>query len=250
MSNSKLSVIVPTLNEEENIQDLLNSIEDQTEKNYETIIVDGGSTDQTVAIAEKFNSKILIKKGLREFPSRNNGAEISTGDILIFTCADVIFPSHLFNKINQNFSDPNLIALTGPDMPQSSVLAKLEYGVYNAIRYIFGLFPGSNKRFSTSTNFLAVRKKNFKKTGGFISDINGDGLMGRSLLQMGKVKFSLNTAVIISPRRFHNMGVSKFNRHYLYVFENFFPFLSKTSFMKKLKTRSGAVHGKMHEKNI
>ena len=250
MTNSKLSVIIPTLNEEDNIQVLLSSIEEQTEKNHETIIVDGGSTDQTITIAEKFNSKILVKKGLREFPSRNSGVKVSSGDILLFTCADVIFPSHLFDNINQHFKDPELIALTGPDIPQSSVLAGLEYGVYNVFRFIFGLFPGSNKRFSVSTNFLAVRKKAFEKTGGFISDINGDGLMGQSLLQMGKVKFSLNTTVIISPRRFYNMGLSKFNRHYLYVLENFFPILSKTSFIKKLKTKSGAVHGKMHEKNF
>ena len=248
MINPKLSIIVPTLNEGENLENLLNSIENQTEKNSETIIIDGGSSDATISIAKKYNTKVMIEKGKREFPSRNIGAKAATGTILVFTCADVIFPSQLFDKINQHFKDTELIALTGPDIPQSSILAKIEYGLYNTIRFIFSVFPGSNKRFSTSTNFLAVRKKYFKKTGGFTSDINGDGLMGRSLLKMGKVKFSMDTTVIISPRRFYNMGFSKFNRHYLYVFENFFPFVSKISFIQKIKTRSTTIHGKMHEK--
>ena len=243
---SKISVIVPALNEEKNIPSLLDSLEKQTLRDHEVIVVDGGSTDRTVSFAKNYQSQVIVEEGLPEFPSRNVGAKIANGEILLFTCADVIFPRGLLAKIEQNFKDQTLIALTGPDYPTDSLLAEIEYGAYNFMRFMFSSFPKPAKRFSTSTNFLAVRKAAFEKTGGFMSDINGDGMLGRQLSEMGKVRFSNTTAVIISPRRFYRMGFFKFNLHYLYVLENFFPFLSKTSFLKTLKTKSGSVHRNMH----
>ena len=242
--NPQISIIVPTLNEEKNIKNFLYSLEKQTSTSFETIIVDGGSVDNTVSLANK-RAKVIIKKGLREFPSRNLGAKTANGEILLFTCADVTFPPDLLAKISDKFRDQELVAITGPDVPYDSSLAEIEYGLYNFIRLIFSMFPGPNKRFSTSTNFLAVRKACFEKTGGFISDVNADGIMGRQFSEMGKVKFFTSMKVFISPRRFLKMGFSRFNFHYLYVLENFFPFLSNTSFIKNLKNKSGSVHSDM-----
>lgn len=245
---SKISVIVPTLNEEENIPNLLNSLEKQTLKDYEIIVIDGGSTDRTVNLAKNYNSKVIIEEGLPEFPSRNVGAKMAEGKILLFTCADVVFPSELLAKIDQNFRDQKLLALTGPDRPDELLLAEIEYGVYNLLRLMFSNFPKPTKRFSTSTNFLAVRKTAFEQTGGFLSEVNADGILGKRLSEIGKVKFSDNTAVMISSRRFSKMGFLNFNVHYLYVLENFFPFLSRTSFLKLLKNKSELTHGNMHLK--
>lgn len=244
--NPRISVIVPTLNEEKNIQNLLDSLEKQTLRDFEVIVVDGGSTDGTATIASKYNSKVVVEEGMPEFSSRNIGAKLAEGEILLFTCADVIFPGALLQKVDQNFRDWELIALTGPDFPTDSLLAEIEYGVYNFARFIFSSFPRPSKRFSTSTNFLAVRKMAFEKTGGFVSNINGDGELGKQLCEMGKVKFSNTTNVTISARRFSKMGFFKFNSHYLYVLENFFPSLSKTSFLRNLKNKSGSIHRDMH----
>jgi glycosyltransferase involved in cell wall biosynthesis len=242
----KISIILPTLNEESNIGLLFRSLQRQTWRNFETIVVDGGSTDKTISIAEKYQARIFMKKELREFPSRNFGASMANGEILLFTCADVIFSSDLLARINQNFEDQELIAFTGPDIPQDSLLAEVEYGAYNLARFLFSSLPRPNKRFITSTNFLAVRKKYFDMTGGFMSDVNADGIMGKRLSEMGKVMLSLDARVFISSRRFFKMGFSGFNRHYLYVLENFFPVLSKTSFLRRLKAKSGSVHRNMH----
>lgn len=241
----KISVIVPTLNEEKNIRSLLDSLEKQSQRDCEIIVVDGGSTDRTASIAWNYHSRVAIAEGTAEFPSRNIGAKMAEGEILIFTCADVVFPRELLAKIDRSFADQELLALTGPDVPVDSVLAQIEYGIYNLMRFVFSSFPRPNKRFSTSTNFLAVRRTAFEKTGGFVSDINGDGMLGKQLSELGKVKFSNTAMVVISPRRFFKMGFFRFNLHYLYVLENFFPFLSKTSFLRNLKTKSGSVHRHM-----
>lgn len=249
MKRTEISIIVPTLNEAENIKRCLSSLENQTYGNFEVIPVDGGSTDGTIEIAKHYKVKVLVERGCHEFPSRNLGAKMADGSILVFTCADVVFPKNLLQTIEQKFrKEKDLVALTGPDIPQDSSLAKMEYAGYNLIRWTLSNLPMPLRRFSTSTNFLAVRKSHFIKTGGFTSDINADGLMGKQLSNMGKVKFCLDTKIFISTRRFKKMGFLNFNLHYLYVLENFLPFLSRTHFLRKFKQKSGAVHRQLHEK--
>jgi glycosyltransferase involved in cell wall biosynthesis len=253
MSNGiKLSIIVPTLNEERNITNLLESVNSQhyhTCSEVEVIIIDGGSRDRTVEIARNHGAKVVIYNGLGEFASRNAGARIAKGDILIFTCADVIFPQDLLGKVIDKFkSDSQLIALSVPGIPYDAPpIGSLLYAVYNMFRLLLSKLPKPLQRFSTSTNFLAVRRKAFEKTGGFDpDDINADGLMGRKLLQMGKVEFSQDIFVYISARRMKKMGFINFVLHYLYVLENFFPCLSHTKLIKNRKMISKSSHRELH----
>jgi len=246
---SIISIIVPTLNEEKHIAYLFASLKMQTYPNFEVIVVDGGSKDQTIEIARKYGAKTIVLPGYREFPSRNVGASMAVSEILLFTCADVIFPKNLLAKICEKFErDPQLLAVSGPSVPyDASLMGKIMYGIYNIIRYLFSKLPGKLRRFSTSTNFLAVRREAFEKTGGFLDDINADGLMGRKLIKMGKVDFDIKLYVYISARRMKNMGLSKFITHYLYILENFFPFLSHTNLIKGFKKKSRSIHRKLHE---
>jgi len=247
--NPKLSIIVPTLNEEKNIDLLLNSTKNQS-VSFETLVVDGGSKDKTHQEAHVHNAKIIVLPGYGEFISRNIGAKNARGEFLLFTCADIIFPEQIFKRIMSKFSKtPDLIALTGPDCPfDANVMGKIEYAVYNFIRYLFAVLPKPLKRFSTSTNFLVVRKNFFERSGGFlVDDINADGLMGKKLLDLGKVAFFLDTYVYSSARRMKNMGFFAFNKHYLYVLENFLFSTSGSGAMKALKVSSRGKHRKMHE---
>ncbi|NWG11879.1 glycosyltransferase [Candidatus Bathyarchaeota archaeon] len=244
-----ISTIVPTLNEERNIQLLLESIRHQS-LDSETLVVDAKSKDRTVAVAHKYGAKTIILPGHGEFISRNIGAKEAKGTLLVFTCADIIFPKELFIRVINKFEkNPQIIALTGPGYAYDAPLfGKIEYIVYNLLRYFFAKLPKSLKRFSTSTNFLVVRKDYFEKTGGFaVDDINADGLMGRTLLSMGEVAFSLDTYFYLSARRMKNMGFLNFNKHYLYALENFFFSFSDTSTLKSIKNRSRKKHRKMRE---
>jgi len=248
--NPHISVIVPTLNEEENIQVFLESIKDQPSVDFETLVIDGGSRDGTCTIAEEHNAKVVVLPGHGEFISRNIGAKMAKGDLLLFTCADIIFPKDIFERIVEKFEDnPQLIALSGPGHPfDAPFLGKLEYAAYDLFRYLLAKLPRPLKRFSTSTNFLVVRKDYFEKTGGFLTDdINADGLMGRELLTMGEVAFFMDTNVYASGRRIKNMGFIAFNRHYLYALENVFFFTSDFGLTKSWKLNSKMKHREMHE---
>lgn len=248
--NPIISVIIPSLNEEKHIALLLNSLKDQRTITYEVFVIDGGSTDKTAEIAHQYDATVAIIPGCGEFPSRNVGARLARGKFLFFTCADTILSDELLLNVVGKFDErPELIALTGPGYPMdASLFGKLEYLIYNVIRFGFASLPKSLKRFSTSTNFLVVRKKIFSKIGGFdVDEINADGIIGRKLLKMGEVAFFPDTYVYISARRMENMGFFGFNKHYLYIFENLFFFLSKTRIMKTLKLRSMMKHRKIHE---
>lgn len=249
-NGTQVSVIIPTLNEQDYLHPLLQSIKHQSFRNFEILIVDGGSKDNTLSIAKKYKAKILVMPGYGEFVSRNIGARRARGKYLLFTCADIIFPKDLFKKMLDEFrKDSALIALSGPGYPYDApMLGKIEYAAYNIIRFIFSKLPKPVKRFSTSTNFLVVRKDFFEKIGGFVeNDINADGLMGKTLLNMGKVNFSFKTYFYLSARRMKKMGLLNFNKHYLYVLENFFFSLSNVRPLKNIKIYSRGEHRKLRE---
>jgi glycosyltransferase involved in cell wall biosynthesis len=252
LGRPKISIIVPTLNEERYIAGLLRSINAQLESIDEVIVVDGGSMDRTIEIARSLGARVIVYRGLGEFASRNLGVEESTGGILVFTCADVIFSPSLLREIAERFQrDSALIALSGPGIPYNAPLSgHLLYGFYNTFRLLFGKLPRPLQRFSTSTNFLAVRRSAFVEAGTFRpEDVNADGLMGAKLLRMGKVEFSPKTYVYISVRRLRSMGLASFILHYLYVLENFFP-LSNSGLIRKRKVVSRLVHGKLHTARV
>lgn len=57
----RFSVIIPTLNEEKFLPNLLTSLSEQTEESFEVIVVDGKSKDKTVAVAESFKKKLPLR---------------------------------------------------------------------------------------------------------------------------------------------------------------------------------------------
>ncbi|MBT4208233.1 glycosyltransferase [Candidatus Woesearchaeota archaeon] len=86
------SIIIRTFNEEKHLGNLLHAIEKQDYKNYEIIVVDSGSTDKTLEIAEKFKTKIIKIKS-RDFTfgyAFNVGCEASSGKYLVLVSAHVI----------------------------------------------------------------------------------------------------------------------------------------------------------------
>ncbi|MFH4964841.1 TIGR04283 family arsenosugar biosynthesis glycosyltransferase [Gaetbulibacter sp. M235] len=97
---NKISIIIPVLNEAETLAKLLNHlIESSSKENIaELIVVDGGSTDKTTAIASKFEPVFLITSGKGRAKQMNLGAKHTTGSILYFLHADS-FPPKNFDKL-------------------------------------------------------------------------------------------------------------------------------------------------------
>jgi len=103
----KISIIVPTLNEENDLPKLLASIKEQDFKGYEIIVADAGSTDDTKKIAKKYGAKII--KGGMPAAGRNAGAKVAKGEFLYFFDADVILPrdflANSYIELQERFLD-------------------------------------------------------------------------------------------------------------------------------------------------
>lgn len=96
VSNRKISIIIPALNEEEGIARTLNSIPEEElksmEYDVEIILVDGGSKDRTKEIANELEAKVIVepRRGYG-IPLRTGFAHV-TGDIIVTADADCTYP--------------------------------------------------------------------------------------------------------------------------------------------------------------
>lgn len=90
------SIIIPAKNEEHNIKNCLGSIFaiDYNPAQYEVIVVDNGSTDQTVAIAKELGARTFIQPDLTISGLRNYGSAAAKGKVLVFLDADCTVKAH------------------------------------------------------------------------------------------------------------------------------------------------------------
>lgn len=100
----RVSIIIPTYNEEGTIGECLKSLNEQSCKDMEAIVVDDGSTDHTLDIAKdarfkNYDLRILEQKHKGPGEARNLGAKHATGEILVFVDADMTFDSDFIKEL-------------------------------------------------------------------------------------------------------------------------------------------------------
>ena len=92
--NNKLSIIVPCLNEVANIERTLLPLQGLRQRGHEVILSDGGSTDNTTAMAALLCDKVISSEKGRA-TQMNTGAAHASGDLLLFLHADTVAPENL-----------------------------------------------------------------------------------------------------------------------------------------------------------
>lgn len=100
----KVSIIIPVYNEEDVIIDCLTSLDKQTHSNFEVIVVDDGSTDNTPKLigehkVNKYKLTILKQKHKGPGAGRNLGSKKATGEILVFVDGDMTFDKDFLKKL-------------------------------------------------------------------------------------------------------------------------------------------------------
>jgi len=108
----KLSIILPTYNNEKTIEDCLKSIfsQEYSRKDFEVLFIDGGSKDKTLSIAKKYPVKIIKNPKRNEESARIIGINRAKGEILCFVDADnILVGNDWFKKMLEPFMDKEIV---------------------------------------------------------------------------------------------------------------------------------------------
>jgi len=156
------SVIIPAFNAGKTIGKCLTAIFNSDFKEFEVIVVDDASKDNTVAVAGEFGCKInSLNKNSGSSYCRNTGAEAAHGDILVFIDADVVINKTTLGKIVETLSSKTdivgIVSIFSKPYPNSNFFSQYK-GLY--MHYIFNKCP-SYIDFIHSSCF-GIRRKYFE----------------------------------------------------------------------------------------
>ena len=105
----KVSVVIAAYNEEAHLAECLHSLGEQTRPPHEIILVDDGSTDRTAEVATGFPGvQVLRQRHLGAAVARNAGAEVASGDVLVFFDGDMVMVPAFLEKLIAPLKDPEV----------------------------------------------------------------------------------------------------------------------------------------------
>ncbi|PIP34393.1 glycosyl transferase, partial [Candidatus Falkowbacteria bacterium CG23_combo_of_CG06-09_8_20_14_all_41_10] len=115
----KISIITPSYNSAKTISDTIDSVISQTHQDLEYLVIDGVSTDGTIAIVNEYQRKYPIRlvseKDSGIYDAMNKGIKLTTGDIIgILNSDDFYYDQNVLAKINDVFAaNPDVDAVYG-----------------------------------------------------------------------------------------------------------------------------------------
>lgn len=244
------SLVVPNLNEERYLPLFLESLVNQSFKDFEVIIIDGLSSDKSLDIITSYQGKLNLCFATNTRRNigyiRNYGSKFAYGEVLFHTSSDTYFEPDLLKKIKECYDLEDMVAVSGRTYPLgTNMLSKFSYQAFDLLRFLFTVTPFPVKKYRPSGNFCSVKRNVFLAVGGFPEvRINEDGLFGQKLdeyiSKFGKrIWFNLNLYVGHNVKRFEKVGGIKTVMFYFFVFGNMFPFLKPL--LKHIELKSAKI---------
>ena len=198
----KISIIIPTKNEEVLLSKLLNSIESQDFEDYEVIVADAFSADKTREIAVGYGAKVV--DGGMPGAGRNAGARAADGELLVFLDADVILPEHFLKNLHNEMQERYIDVATCAIKPLSDI--QLDRVIHNLINLtIIANLRVDPKAFGFC---IFITKRLFNRIGGFDETIKvaEDNDLVKRASEYRPLRFINSTFVHVSVRRFEKEG--------------------------------------------
>jgi len=236
-----VSVVIPAYNEENYLLSCLESIKKQDYAGeYEVIVVDNASTDNTAKIALNWGAKVVDESKRSPACARQKGAEVATGDIIAFIDADTQAPAYWLSTFVSRFvREPETVSISGP-------YAYCDAGKFTKITSYIGNF------FSIITDQLfrkvldkggaiwgcnfAVRRSALLEVGGFDTSIKFYGEEYEFSLRLksaGKGGIIPRLFVLTSARRLKRIGVV--NQYWNWIVDYFSVLFWYTPISEKLE---------------
>ena len=192
----KISVIIPILNEAKILEKTLSQLQPEL-GSHELIVVDGGSTDASVRIAESYGKVVVSERGRAK--QLNTGATVATGDILIFLHADIWLEPGALTAVATAISSGYVGGGFRQKIDGKNIL-------YRLIE-IAGDIRGRSLKVFYGDSGIFLARTAFQKIGGFPAvPILEEMEFSKGLRQLGKTTL-LAPYIHISARRWEARGI-------------------------------------------
>lgn len=221
---SGVSIIIPTLNEASCLGRTLRQLSLLDPAAWEVLVVDGGSEDETIAIAQKAGARVLSSSERGRSVQMNRGAEAATGEILCFLHADTFVPDDVVAVIKRTLADKTVAAGGFISLMAGQETTRWGVSLHNYLKtyyapllfrpYLF--FKGLRLLFGDQVMFC--RRADFWDCGGFDNalPIMEEADLCLKLVRRGRIRL-VNRIVQSSDRRVARWGSLKATAIYLYI---------------------------------
>ncbi len=224
-----LSIVIPVYNRPTEVDELLRSLRNQTNKNFEVIIVDDGSTIKCDNQVDKYKSllniKYFYKQNTGPGPTRNYGTEKANGNYIIYLDSDCVLPTHYIQTIQDRLRKKFVDAFGGPDRADRnfSILQKSINYAMTSFLTTGGIRGGGEKldKFYPRSFNMGYSREVFEKTGGFSSMRFGEDIdMSIRIINHGFKTELIKDAYVYHKRRTNfkqffkqvfNSGIARIN---------------------------------------
>ena len=171
----KYSFIVPVYNRPDEVDELLESLEGQTLKDFEVVVVEDGSDKPCKDVCDRHADVLdihyYIKPNSGPGQSRNYGAERAGGEYLIVLDSDVVLPEGYLAAVDKELQDSLADAFGGPDRAHPSFTDTQKAISYSMTSfYTTGGIRGGNKKldkFYPRSFNMGIRRETYMSLGGF-----------------------------------------------------------------------------------
>ena len=203
------SVIVPVYNRIDEVHDLLESLTHQTNKDFEVILVEDGSTEPCETEAKRYadiiDVKYFYKSNEGRSIARNHGIENASGEYFIFFDSDCVIPENYFSELSKRLKENYTDCFGGPDAAHDSFT-----DVQKAINYSMTSFLTTGgirggkvqmEKFVPRSFNMGYSRKVWEKIGGFREMFSEDIDMSTRVRQAGFSIQLIREAYVYHKRR-------------------------------------------------
>lgn len=224
----KYSLIIPVYNRPDEVDELLASLQSQTAKDWEVIIVEDGSANDCQSVVKKYTSlpvQYYTKPNSGPGDTRNYGAQYAKGEYLIFLDSDIIVPEKYIESIDTFLAVTEVDAFGGPDRAHAS-FTDMQKAINYSMTSFFttgGIRGGKKKldKFYPRSFNMGIRKTVFETLNGFRKMRFGEDVdFSLRIVEAGYTTALIPNAFVYHKRRtdlrkffrqVYNSGIARIN---------------------------------------